>query len=66
MNVKAARKLVDLLRAKALNMAKRSEGNDNLKGYWQAGQAEGLGWAADHLEVLLNETKLTERCKRAE
>ena len=45
--------LVKLLRAKAIDQAKRSEGNDNNKGWYQAGQAEGLGWAADHLEQLI-------------
>lgn len=59
-SVKALEKFIDMLRAKAIERAKASEGNDNKKGYWQAGQAEGYAWSADHLETLLkneSETK---------
>lgn len=63
--IKTLEKFVDLLRAKAIDQAKKSEGNDNQKGYWQAGQAEGFGWAADHLgTLLLHEAyEVEERCR---
>lgn len=54
-SVKELEKLINLLRARAVDMAKKSEGNDSNKGFWQAGQAEGLAWAADHLETICGE-----------
>ena len=45
--------LVELLRAKAVSQAQKSEANENRKGWFQAGQAEGFGWSADHLETLV-------------
>lgn len=45
--------LVNLLREKAIKQCEKSEGDDSKKGYWQAGQAEGYGWAADHLETIV-------------
>lgn len=51
-NARMAR-LAALLRAKGADLCKRSEGNDNKKGYWQAGKADAYLWAADHIEELL-------------
>ena len=51
---KRIREFVGLLHEKALKQCQVSEGNDNKKGFWQAGQAEGFGWAADHLETIID------------
>lgn len=47
--------LVGLLRARAVKMAEKSSANDDKKSWFQAGRAEGEGWAADHLETLVNQ-----------
>jgi hypothetical protein len=45
--------LVRLLKAKAADMALRSEKNDNNKGFYQAGAAIAYDWAAQHLEDIV-------------
>ena len=50
-STKDLKKFVKILRAKAIERCKKSEGDDTKKGYWIAGQAEAWGMAADHLET---------------